>query len=377
MSPLLTATLLLSSVALGIALLLSARRRRQYRRTLDSLPVGLCTLGGDGRIQLWNQPMEIISGIHFAQASGNAVAALPQPWKDLLHESFNDRGGDVIKRPAEGSDGSLRWVILHSSAPTANERVALVEDISSYQQSQDEVLHRERLASIGRLAAGVAHEIGNPVTGIACLAQNLAEPGDHEDVAQSAEDILRQTARISRIVDSLVQFSHSGGASQSVHCTPCNLADCVDEAIHLLSLDRDAQKADVAHLCDRELLVLADNQLLLQVFVNLLDNARSASPPGDAVTIAAQVGLDAVSITVDNAGEPIPADILQRIFEPFFTTKEVGDGTGLGLPLVRGMLEDMGGEIEVRSPRQSGEGTQVLLHMARAEYSESLIDSGA
>ena len=377
MSPLLTATLLLSSVALGIALLLSARRRRQYRRTLDSLPVGLCTLGGDGRIQLWNQPMEIISGIHFAQASGNAVAALPQPWKDLLHESFNDRGGDVIKRPAEGSDGGLRWVILHSSAPTANERVALVEDISSYQQSQDEVLHRERLASIGRLAAGVAHEIGNPVTGIACLAQNLAEPGDHEDVAQSAEDILRQTARISRIVDSLVQFSHSGGASQSVHRTPCNLADCVDEAIHLLSLDRDAHKADFANLCDRELLVLADNQLLLQVFVNLLDNARSASPPGNAVTIAAQVGLDAVSITVENAGEPIPADILQRIFEPFFTTKEVGDGTGLGLPLVRGMLEDMGGEIEVRSPRQSGEGTQVLLHMARAEYSESLIDSGA
>jgi signal transduction histidine kinase len=376
--PLTLAALVLLAAALAAALLLSVRRQRNYHHTLDSLPVGLCTVTGDHRIEFWSREMARISGVDAAQAIAAGIDGLPEPWRQLLHESLNEGSGQVIKRPAEAEEdggGNMRWVILHSSARGTSQRAILIEDISSYQQTQDEVLHRERLASIGRLAAGVAHEIGNPVTGIACIAQNLVELDRNEEVALSAEEILKQTARISRIVDSLVQFSHSGGISQTVDFRACNLADCVDEAIHLLSLDRSAHRDSFSNRCDRELLVLADNQLLLQVFVNLLDNARSASPAEGSVSVEAQLEADTVSVFVDNAGEPIPTAILQRVFEPFFTTKDVGDGTGLGLPLVRSMIEDMGGDIDIQSPGPAGDGTRVTLRLARAQYGPELVEA--
>ena len=140
-----------------------------------------------------------------------------------------------------------RWLSLHKTAqaPTGgvDDRVILVEDVTDYEMLQDEVLHNERLASIGRLAAGVAHEIGNPITGIACLAQNLAYETDPGQIRYTAQDILKQTERVTRIVESLVSFSHVGsGGAGDTHMAPCNLADCIDEAVHLMQLDRQARR---------------------------------------------------------------------------------------------------------------------------------------
>lgn len=369
--------IVLALLVLGLTALLFFNRRQQrhHQATLDQLPVGLCTVGGAGQVTLWNSQMAALTGVSVQDASGRTLESLPEPWRTALRESLEDRGGDVIKRPITGPDDNDRWVIMHSSAQgnAMGERAVLVEDISDYQTVQDKLLHKERLASIGRLAAGVAHEIGNPITGIACLAQNLGELGEGAEVVQSADEILKQTDRISRIVNSLVQFSHSGGERQAIDLVPCNLADCVDEAIHLLSLDRDASRDSFSNCCDRELLVLGDNQLLLQVFVNLLDNARSASPAQEVVLVEAKIDGGTVVVHVDNSGEVIAPDVLARLFEPFFTTKEVGMGTGLGLPLVRGMLEDMGGDIELVSPRPGADGTRAQLQLARTEYSADLI----
>jgi len=185
-----------------------------------------------------------------------------------------------------------------------------LDSLNNDQHLQEELRHKERLASIGRLAAGVAHEIGNPVTGIACLAQNLrdgatsAEIVSSTEVMASADQIIKQTQRIDRIVSSLVQFSHSGGLSEPVACTACNVADCVDEAIHLLSLDRNASSEQFSNTCDRELLVFADNQLLLQVFVNLLDNARWATPAGEQVVVTADRIGGQIHLHVDNPKLP-------------------------------------------------------------------------
>ena len=367
-------TLIVVAAALLVTLVLQSRRQINYRRTLQQLPVGLCTIGSSGLIRLWNRQMAEISGISARQATGRRIAELDAPWPEALQEALGERSGDVIKRPIGGPQDSIRWVILHSSGGSdlSGERSVLVEDISDYQRLEDDLLHRERLASIGRLAAGVAHEIGNPVTGIACLAQNLGELGEGAEAQQTAEDILRQTDRISKIVNSLVQFSHSGGDSQLPNMAPCNLADCVDEAIHLLSLDREASRDGFENRCDREQLVMADNQLLLQVFVNLLDNARAASDPGRAVRVSMEQDGDQVSVHVDNSGEVIPPAVLEQIFEPFFTTKEVGAGTGLGLPLVRGMLDDMGGHIDIASPAPGGAGTRATLRLRRAEYGQEV-----
>jgi signal transduction histidine kinase len=279
----------------------------------------------------------------------------------------------VIKRRLAGSEGqSSRWVIAHASAApgTAGQRAILLEDISDYQRLQDELLHRERLASIGRLAAGVAHEIGNPITGIACLAQNLGALEAGEEVSQSAEEILKQSRRVSRIVNSLLQFSHGGGVEQRVELIPCNVADCIDEAIHLLSLDKRADEITLENCCDRELLVTADKQLLLQVFVNLLDNALAAAPRNTVITAHAETAADQVRICVDNEGTAIHPEVLARVFEPFFTTRDIGEGTGLGLPLVKGMVEDMRGSVALQSPRPAplNDGTRAMVTLPRGSY---------
>jgi signal transduction histidine kinase len=354
---------------LVVLLLLTRHRHRGQQQTLDNLPVGLCTVDADMQVGLWNREMEALSGLPASQATGRAVQSLPAPWAQALQEAL-DAGDEVIKRRLADDGGAPRWIVAHGSDKGPGQRSVLIEDISDYQMLQDELLHKERLASIGRLAAGVAHEIGNPVTGIACLAQNLGAFGDNEEVSQSAEEILKQSQRISRIVNSLLQFSHSGGTEQRVDIRPCNLADCIDEAIHLLRLDPEAPGALFDNRCHREELVAADTQLLLQVFINLLDNARTASPPGCPVVIDAASAGDRVQITVDNDGAVIPENIMGQVFEPFFTTKDVGEGTGLGLSLVRSMVEDMAGDISLLSPRPAplSGGTRATLQLPRGRY---------
>jgi signal transduction histidine kinase len=356
----------------GLAMMLYSvlRRRRDVYEVFNELPTGVCALA-HGQVLHWNLELERLSGVTREQAVGTAVWALPDPWSRALGEAHRAPPGRVAKQAIDGGgvDGP-RWVMLHSGATTADDhQLILVEDISDYQMLQDELLHRERLAAIGRLAAGVAHEIGNPVTGIACVAQNLREDMAPGDAALAAEEILKQTARVSRTLTALMQLSHPGSAEHEARCVPCNLADCVDEASHLLGLDADAPVCVMENRCDRELLVRADAQLLLQVFINLLDNARSAGHPGPVVVSAHSDGAT-VAITVDNPGEAIPAEVLEQVFEPFYTTKDVGEGTGLGLPLVRSMLEDMDGRIELLSPSPAygDSGARACVTLATARY---------
>jgi len=347
--------------------------RRHYRQTLEALPVGLCSLGVDGEVLLWNQSLAELTGIPARDAIGARWTALPGPWQAVFAEALEAEPNTLLKRELPGSGPAApRWITLHCSAPTEDaDRLLLVEDITDYQLLQDEVLHNERLASIGRLAAGVAHEIGNPITGIACLAQNLAASCDPAEVRETADDILTQTGRISRIVESLVNFSHLGSGAGDTRVEPCNLADCVDEAISLLSLDLGARPVRFVNDCPRDTLVLADCQRLLQVFINLLGNARDASADGAAVAVSATtVESGPVEVHVDDCGHGIAPELLPRVFEPFFTTKDPGKGTGLGLPLVYSILEDMGGSVRIESPgpTTAASGTRVTLALRAARY---------
>ena len=242
-----------------------------------------------------------------------------------------------------------------------------------FERLEEELLHSERLASIGRLAAGVAHEIGNPVTGIACLAQNLEYETDPQEIRFTAQDILKQTDRIGRIVESLVNFSHAGSGSGEVTLVPSNVADCVDEAIHLLALDRGAKPVQFANKCDREILVLADSQRLLQVFINVLGNARDACEEYGHIEITAQRRGEGVAIEIEDNGCGIPAELQSQVFEPFVTTKDPGAGTGLGLALVFSIMEDMGGSVGLCSPAQDGPhpGTRVTLQLPGASYGDT------
>jgi PAS domain S-box-containing protein len=353
--------------------------RRHYRKTLDNLPIGVCSIGDDGEVLLWNRSMEQITGIAPREVLGSLLGSLPSPWHRIIGDFQLGNNPTQLKTEVVRDDNQTRWISLHKadadsdSQPRAADTVILVEDITDFELLEEELLHNERLASIGRLAAGVAHEIGNPVTGIACLAQNLEYETDANEIRFAAQDILRQTERISRIVDSLVNFSHAGSHSGEVTLVPSNLADCVDEAIHLLALDREAKPVNFNNRCDRELLVLADSQRLLQVFVNLLGNARDACNEYGEVIISAESRDDLVTIDVQDNGCGIAPDVQAHVFEPFFTTKDPGAGTGLGLALVFSIMDDMGGSVSLTSPVSDDPhpGTRVTLQLPVASYGDT------
>ena len=346
--------------------------RRYHRQTLQDLPIGLCSLGRDREILMWNRAMENLTGVAQRDVIGSHVSSLPQPWRAMLDDFFHSANAHMHKQRID-IDHRPRWIGLHkTSAQGAGSdshdgQVIIVEDMTETQLLEDELIHSERLASIGRLAAGVAHEIGNPITGIACLAQNLKYDTQNPDSLRTADEILTQTSRVSRIVQTLVNFAHAGASLAGRIPEPVALRPCVDEAIHLLALNKDARPVQFVNHCSSEARVTADTQRLLQVFVNLLSNARDASTEGSEVAVDCSPAGGLIHITVTDRGSGIAKEHLEQIFEPFFTTKEPGKGTGLGLAMVYGIIEDLNGNIEIESPLPDiGCGTRIHVWLPAA-----------
>ncbi|MED5611770.1 ATP-binding protein [Pseudomonas sp. JH-2] len=352
----------------GLAAELDALRR-YHRQTLQDLPMGVCSLAKDQEVLMWNRAIEELTGVPAQRVVGSRLSALPEPWKGLL-EGFIEAPDQHLHKQRLAIDGQTRWLNLHKAAieeplaPGNSGLVLLVEDLTETQSLEDKLIHSERLASIGRLAAGVAHEIGNPITGIACLAQNLREEreGDGE-LTEISGQILEQTKRVSRIVQSLMSFAHAGG--KQVAAEPVCLADVAREAISLLSLNRRSVEVQFFNLCDPDHWVEGDAQRLAQVLINLLSNARDASPPGGAIRVRSEASENTVDLIVEDEGSGIPKSIIDRLFEPFFTTKDPGKGTGLGLALVYSIVEEHYGQITIDSPadpeRECGTRIRVTL----------------
>jgi len=361
----------------GLAIELDALRR-YHRQVLQDLPIGVCSVGPAGEVVIWNLAMELISGVPRGAAVGTPLEELPDPWGRLLSE-FNVTTSQHIHKRQLVIAGRLRSFNLHRAAiapPTPTHPVAtdldasgmviLLEDLTDITTLEAELAHSERLASIGRLAAGVAHEIGNPVTGIACLAQNLRDEPDAGLLQESVEEILGQTRRISEIVQSLVGFSHSGRTEHS-NAALFPLRDCVEEAARLVRLSHSGKQVACVNNCPEGIDILGDRQRFVQVFVNLLTNACHASQPGDTVEIEASAHPGTIRIEVRDRGIGIPETLRERIFEPFFTTREPGEGTGLGLSLVYSIVKDHDGSIGVDS--SEGGGTRMLITLPSPQTS--------
>jgi signal transduction histidine kinase len=244
--------------------------------------------------------------------------------------------------------------------------VLLVEDRTEQRALEARVTHQDRLASIGRLAAGVAHEIGNPLTGIASVAQNLQdETGDAETVNR-LELILEQTRRIDRIVRTLVGFAHAGSGGGDVspaRRVPVRVADVVQEAFTLTRLGRSARAIEMAADVPADAHVLGDRQLLLQVLVNLCTNASDASPDGARVDVRAWQHERAPA----RGGRPRLRHAPCCAFTRDGTVlhdQGPGEGTGLGLSLVYTILTDHGGTLDVQS--EEGVGTTVSVRLPLA-----------
>jgi Na+/proline symporter/signal transduction histidine kinase len=343
--------------------------RRYLRRVLEDLPLGVCALGPDQDVVIWNRALEGLSGIAAQDAVGARLDELSGPVPPALARFLGDavhhaevcvtvRGRERILALGRSQDPGP------AAPPDVRGPVLLVEDLTERKALAAQVAHQDRLASVGRLAAGVAHEIGNPLTGIACLAQNLVRDTTSEEERRRLALILRETQRIDAIVRVLLGFSHAGTAHAVARPERFDVRDAAGEAITLVQLSREAKRVACRNQLAPGLLLDGDRQRFLQVLVNLVSNACDASAVGGEVVIDAEEAGDRLRLRVIDRGTGIDDAVRERMFEPFFTTKPPGQGTGLGLPLAQSIVREHLGSIEVMTA--PGSGTTVVVELPRS-----------
>ncbi|AHE98989.1 ATP-binding protein [Thioalkalivibrio paradoxus] len=350
----------------GLAAELDALRRF-HRQILHELPLGVCSVTAGGEITGWNHALTQLTGVPTENAVGQVVERLERPWGGLLQAFLDSDDRQLYKLNLETCRGPRRLNLHKSSLEVASGRreghVILIEDVTARVQLENEVAHSDRLASIGRFAAGVAHEIGNPLAGIASLAQTLPLEDDPDEIRDIADDIIEQTRRINAIVQSLIAFAHSDTPPRNRFET-VDLEDVVSEAIRLTRL---AGRKDLHYAPEGlwALSVQGARAQLLQVFINLLTNAEQASPPSATIQIRAQQKDARVQVDIIDQGPGIEPSSLDRLFEPFFTTKPAGQGTGLGLPVAYSIVQDHGGSLVAANAPEGGAKMILTLPLGR------------
>ncbi len=351
--------------------------RRHHRRILQELPTAVCAIAENQNVLIWNAAMENLTNISAEKIIGSTLTSLPDHWF-LLLDGFAV-GPDTHKLRAPISDGGTELLVnLHKASidniPTSEGDVVIViEDVTDEHILEEQLLHNERLASIGQLSAGIAHEIGNPITGIACLAQNMKYETEEQEFYLLSDQILEQTGRVSKILQSLVNFSYGGRAETLKTYLPVDVKQCVAEAISLLSLSPENDNIIFKNDLDGDCFVLGNAQRLSQVFVNIFTNARDASEPNDVIEIAAVVTDSTIAISITDQGHGIPSEKISQVFEPFFTTKDPGKGTGLGLAIVSSIVQEHHGSITAL-PSPKGRGTCITITLPYFDRQENTSD---
>lgn len=340
------------------------RLRIHHLELVEALPVGVVSLDNHGEILLWNRKMAELSGLPRERMIGASLADLPTDWRALFEQLITSEPLTITGHPL-ASATDKRWFNLQKSVnlsggdDDASEQLLVVEEVTEAVLLTQQHIDRDRLASIGRFAAGVAHEIGNPVTNISLLAQDLRSELPCAEVDDATAQLLGQTQRITAIVQSLLRFTRgdSGGEQLEV----LNLAELAAEAVRLSPLDAGGQPRPVDSQIDPELAVRADRHQLLQVLINLLRNADQASPDGAPITLRGVLTANhCCQLDIIDTGSGIAEPLLPRIYEPFVTSKAPDQGTGLGLWVVYQLMRNIGGEIKLFNNPTAGATARLL-----------------
>ena len=354
------------------------RMREFNENILESLDDGLVVFDEQEQIVRWNHALEGFYGVTRAEAVGRRLA-------DVFDEQFveamraardeNPLGATLFKVPLQSravsdDDESAEPARLlvnatvvplqaHSGADSVDGTILLLENVTDRVRLEEQLQISEKMASIGLLAAGVAHEVNTPLTGISSYTQMLLENADPADPrTQILEKIERQTFRAAKIVNGLLTLSRPG--TPGGERAPVDLNTVVNDVYSLLEHQFEAGRIKVRRdLAQEPLLFLGIEHQLQQVFLNLFLNARDAMPKGGWLTVSTRVDGSSVIAEVADTGSGIPPEQLARIYDPFFTTKAIGRGTGLGLSISYGIVREHDGSI--RCDSAVGQGTRFTL----------------
>jgi two-component system NtrC family sensor kinase len=353
------------------------RLREFNENVLESLDNGLLVLDLDDRVIRWNRAMERLYGVPRARAIGQPLGSI---FERGFVEAFcaarrdNPEGATLYRMPIGSREPDKRLLVNVTTVPLRTHvgpevgtsgTVIIVEDISARVQLEEQLQVSDKMASIGVLAAGVAHEVNTPLTGISSFTQMLLEGADPDDPrTRLLEKIERQTFRAAKIVNGLLNLSRQG-AQSSGERVPVDVNAVVNDVLALLEHQLELGRIKVRRdLTSAPPVVVGTEHKLQQVFLNLFLNARDAMPKGGWLSVSTRVESDKAIIEVSDTGLGIPAEHLSRIYDPFFTTKSLGHGTGLGLSITYGIIREHDGTIAVES--SVGQGTRFTLSMPLA-----------
>jgi two-component system sensor histidine kinase HydH len=376
-------TVVLSSVLLllgigGVMMLFGAQSYRLSRRQLQNtqafsseiiknLPVGLITTGSDGRVAVVNGAAEKIFGLEASLVSGKLPDdILPANLCNL--NDVIDSGEAIIEREIECAVDSKAIPLSVSAAKITNEmgdflgNILILRDLGEVKRLQEEVRRKEKLAALGSLAAGIAHEIRNPLSSIKGFAKYFEGHCEEGSEGRKLVAVMtKEVDRLNRVITELLEFAKPS----DLKTRPTNVNDIIEHSLRLIRQDANAKRIRVEFTRDEQLPnAEIDPDRFTQALLNLYLNAVQAMENGGILAVrASTAGVNEIRIEIEDSGKGIPSESLGSIFNPYFTTKS--SGTGLGLAIVHKVIESHQGEIKVRSAAGKGTAFSILIPTQR------------
>ncbi len=359
---------LLSTVATHAAIVIANARffqmvqhaKEQWETAFDALSEGIAVVDDHGCIRRANRALAAMLGAPIPAVIGCDLGeALLGPSPALLELLVAARQGDRVQPVVLRSASLGRTIRINAAripAPARDQSVVvLVEDVTDQQALEAQLIQSEKLAAVGQLVSGVAHELNNPLTSIAGLSEFLLEQQELGTKDRGHLRVIHEQAdRAGRIVRNLLTFARKGPGEQAA----VDLNDVIQRTLLLMSYDLKLKDVTIEKNLAPLPPVLGDRHALQQVVINLLNNAAQAvaeNPPERPRAILLTTWVDdRVRMRITDSGPGIADAVLPHLFTPFFTTKEPGQGTGLGLSITYSIVEAHGGRITVERPVEGG-----------------------
>jgi two-component system sensor histidine kinase HydH len=347
------------------------------REVVTSLPVGLIATDPDGRIAFFNAAAEKITGIPFKQARGGLPEdVLPAHWCGLQEALI--QGEKVIEHEMECTFVPDRTVPVSVSASRIiNEEgvlvghVIILRDLGEIRQLQEDMRRTEKLAALGGLAAGVAHEIRNPLSSIKGMAGYFGSKFPEGSADREAARVMTgEVDRLNRVISELLDFARPSDLTRR----PTDIPLLLSHSLKLIASDATAKNITITQKMDIDpaLRPDLDADRFSQCLLNLYLNAIQAMPQGGQMHVHARSGKDgSIHFHISDTGVGIPAEKQSQIFDPYYTTKS--KGTGLGLAIVHKIVESHGGRITVHS--RPGQGTRFHISLPPCATGKTQIET--
>src|SRR3954454_20637144 len=363
-----------------------AQNAKIYNETLlENLTAGVIAAGADERITVFNNEVERLTGLDSRKVLDRSVDFLPDALRVALRETLQSRQGQVNREiPLNGPDGALAirisTSIFHARDGAVLGALAVLTDITALKRLEFQIRRSDRLASLGTLSAGMAHEIKNPLVSIKTFAQLLPERYQDSDFRQTFSNLIgHEIDRIDSLVNQLLRFARPA----KPQLEPMHVHQILEKSLLLVGHRLYQKDIKLTRSWDANVdTIRADSDQLEQVFLNFFLNAMDAMKQGGELNVSTEIRAasewaspiesmtghphdEILRVSVRDNGEGIKDEDIAHVFDPFFTTKDYG--TGLGLSVVHGIIQEHGGQIEVESALAKGTAFHILLPLVRFE----------